>query len=90
MGTVTIQETPYRDLNLNQWKKFCIVQCNHRVRSPNPSPSPLVEISLNRVAIIVGYIRILMDCDKNIWSLKGDPPKEGYTVDEMAVIIIKP
>ena len=42
---------PYRDPNLNpnQWKKLCIIQCNDRVcnpnLNPNPSPSPLVEMS---------------------------------------------
>ena len=32
-------------LNLNWWKKLCIVQCSHRERSP--SSSLLVELSHN-------------------------------------------
>ena len=38
------------NLNPNWWKNLCIVQCNHRERSPNPnpSPSPLVELSHTR------------------------------------------
>ena len=32
---------PYRNPhpNLNQWKKFCIIQCNNSIWNPNPNPN---------------------------------------------------
>ena len=46
----------YRDPNPNQWKKFCIIQCNDRVWNPNPSLFLLVEMSHNGTSVKYVYV----------------------------------